>query len=121
MPTPSADPFEDFLGGYPAEIQAIAQAARSLIRELLPGALEMVDPPSKIVAYGTSHRYAGLVCAIAPYRGHVNLMLSRGASLPDPHGLLSGTGKKARHIRLLQPADLQRPGVRELILAGAKD
>ena len=60
----------------------------------------MVDKPSKIVAYGASAKYADLVCAIAPYPKYVNLMFSRGASMPDPDGILKGTGKKARHIRV---------------------
>ena len=60
----------------------------------------MVDVPSKIIAYGASAKYANLVCAIVPYQKYVNLMFSRGASMPDPDGILKGTGKKARHIRV---------------------
>ncbi len=63
----------------------------------MPGAIEMVGPPSKIVAYGTSCKYSNLVFALAPFADHVNLMFARSVSLPDPGGLLIGTGKKARH------------------------
>ena len=48
----------------------------------------MVDTPSKIIAYGASAKYADLVCAIAPYPKYVNLMFSRGASMPDPDGII---------------------------------
>lgn len=60
----------------------------------------MVDAPSRIIAYGASAKYADLVCAIAPFPKYVNLMFSRGASMPDPDEILKGTGKKARHIRV---------------------
>ena len=65
----------------------------------------MVDAPSKIITYGASAKYADLVCALAPYPNYINLMFSRGASMPDPDGLLQGTGKKARHIRVEEMTD----------------
>jgi hypothetical protein len=93
----------------------LAQQARALILDTIPGVLEMVDPPSKIIAYGYSPKYADLVCAIAPYASHVNLIFSRGAELPDPEGLLAGTGKRARHVKFTNLGDIQRPAVRALI------
>ena len=88
------------LKSYPESVQLIAGRLRELILSELPGTKEMVDAPSKIIAYGASAKYADLVCAIAPYPKYVNLMFSRGASMPDPDGILKGTGKKARHIRV---------------------
>jgi hypothetical protein len=37
--------------------------------------------------------------------------------LPDPNGLLRGEGKLIRHVRISQAADLEAPGVRELVRA----
>lgn len=110
--------FEAFLAHFNPDIQALALEARALILDTIPGIQEIVDPPSGIVAYGFSRKYAGLVCAIAPYPRHLNLMLSQGAILPDPDGLLVGTGKRARHIKIQTAGDLQQPGVRALLLAG---
>ena len=56
--------------------------------------MEMVDAPSKIIAYGASAKYADLVCAIAPYPKHVNLMFSRGANMPDPDGYYRARAKR---------------------------
>lgn len=70
-----------------------------MIMSALPDATEQVDHPSKIIAYGYGKKYADLICAIAPFKDHVNLMFSKGVDLPDPAGLLEGTGKHARHIR----------------------
>ncbi len=107
--------FDDFLGQYNPEVRQIAQKARLLILSVMPGAIEQVDPPSKIIAYGFDRTYAGLVCAIAPFTAHVNLMFSRGAALPDPAGLLDGSGKRARHVKLKTLADVDHPGVRALL------
>jgi hypothetical protein len=92
--------FEIFIKTYPEPVQLIAQQLREMVMSELPGTKEMVDAPSKIIAYGANAKYADLVCAIAPYPKYVNLMFSRGASMSDPDGILKGTGKKARHIRV---------------------
>jgi hypothetical protein len=42
------------------------------------------------------------------HKSHVNLMLARGTELPDPEGLLTGTGKRARHVELTSAEDLAR-------------
>jgi hypothetical protein len=92
--------FELFLLDYPEPVKLISKQLREIILFELPEIKEMVDKSSKIIAYGASDKYANLVCAIAPYPKYVNLMFSRGASMPDPDGILKGTGKKARHIRV---------------------
>ena len=97
--------FEAFIKDYPEPVQVIAVQLRELILSELPDTKEMVDAPSRIIAYGASTKYADLVCAIAPYPKYVNLMFSRGASMPDPDRILKGTGKKARHIRVEEMTD----------------
>jgi hypothetical protein len=44
-------------------------------------------------------------------------MFAQGAELPDPAGLLTGTGKRARHVKIQRPADIEMPGVRALLEA----
>ena len=34
------------------------------------------------------------------FRSHVNVGFFRGATLPDPHGLLEGAGKRMRHVTI---------------------
>jgi hypothetical protein len=94
------DEFDLFIKSYPEPVHLIAKQLREIILSELTATREMVDMPSKIIAYGASAKYADLICAIAPYPKYVNLMFSRGASMPDPDGILKGTGKKARHIRV---------------------
>jgi hypothetical protein len=38
------------------------------------------------------------------FRAHVNVGFFRGAELPDPKGLLEGTGRRMRHVKL-RPAE----------------
>ena len=109
------DSFVDFISSYHYDVQQTAAAARELIKEMLPEAIEQVDATSKIIVYGGSRTYSGLVCAIAPQKTYVNLMFSRGAELPDPEKLLEGTGKRARHVKLKTAADAGNPAVRNLI------
>ena len=109
----------EFLATYPAEIQSLVFQLRALVLAAFPGAIEQVDPPSRIIAYGiaygTGRTYRGLVCAIAPYREHVNLMFARGVELSDPQHLLVGTGKRARHVKIQTSADLENPALLDLL------
>jgi hypothetical protein len=107
----------EFLASYSPEVQALAWHIRALVLEAIPGVVEVVDPPSKIIAYGFGLKFADLICAIAPYGTYLNLIFSRGVELPDPEKLLSGTGKRARHVKIETLADADRPGVRLLLEA----
>jgi hypothetical protein len=37
---------------------------------------------------------------VAVYRAHVNVGFFHGAELPDPHGVLQGTGRFMRHVTI---------------------
>ena len=61
-----------------------------------------------------------LVCGIAACKQHVSLFFFRGTELPDPEGLLVGTGKRARHITIQQMADLENPAIETLLRAALR-
>jgi hypothetical protein len=65
----------------------------------------------------SSTRRTTIPFGITLHTAHINLMFARGTELPDPEGLLLGTGKRARHVTIRQEADLERPGVRTLLVA----
>jgi hypothetical protein len=110
----------DFLDGYPADVRAIALKLRQLVLAALPEATEQVDRPARMLAYGRDATYQGLVCVIMPQKGYVNLGFARGASLPDPDGLLEGTGKRARHVKVRSLAQAEAAGIRRLLAAAVK-
>jgi hypothetical protein len=111
---------DSFLASYAPEVRSIALKARALILDMLPEAIEQIDIPAKILGYGYDRTYTGSICAIAPQKSYINLMFGRGTELPDPQGLLEGTGKKARHVKVRTPEDVDNPAVCALLEAAAE-
>ena len=111
------------LEGRPAELGAVLRRARALVLDVLPGATEQVDLPDRLVAFGVGPgggiRLRDLLIALVVHAAHVNVQFADGASLPDPAGLLEGTGKRARHVKCRTLADVERPALRDLIVAEA--
>lgn len=87
-----------------------AEAARTLVLECHPDAEETRkwNQPTHVVD-GENRFY------LAHYAEHVNLGFHEGASVDDPEGLLSGTGKAMRHVKLTSPEDLDDPALRALV------
>ncbi len=74
-------------------VREIAARVRRLILEAMPGAVEQVDPPDGLIAYGTGPRLGEQVLAIAPHANHVNLQFADGVDLADPAGLGRGAAR----------------------------
>ena len=55
------------------------------------------------------------------FRAHVNVGFFRGAELTDPAGLLEGTGKFMRHVKLRPGGDLDARALAKLIDAAYSD
>ena len=49
------------------------------------------------------------------FKAHVNVGFFRGAEIADPEGLLEGTGKFMRHVKLTPERDLNATALRKLI------
>jgi hypothetical protein len=49
------------------------------------------------------------------FNAHVNVGFFRGAELPDPQGLLVGTGKFMRHVKLEPGGDVEATALMKLI------
>lgn len=105
----------DFLSQYSADVQQLVQHARDLVLQAFPGIQEEVDAPSRLLAYGFGRRMKDMVCVIMPVKNGLNLGFYQGVDLPDPAGLLQGTGKRHRHVRIHTPAELQAPAVQALL------
>ena len=57
----------------------------------------------------------GNVCSIMPTERYVRLQFFQGSSLSDPRGLLEGTGRGMRHIKLSNAEAMSSDGIRALI------
>ena len=55
------------------------------------------------------------------FKSHVNVGFFRGAVLPDPSGLLEGTGKSGRHVKLRPGSEINPVALNALIDAAYKD
>jgi hypothetical protein len=125
MPAPVPPPHPDhlkFLTPYGPDITALALAVRNLVMEEAAGAAELIYDAYNAVASGYSFtgRPSDACIHIAVYAKWVNLGLNHGADLPDPQGILRGSGRQIRHIRIASAADLKRPFVRKFVKAAVK-
>jgi hypothetical protein len=99
-------------------VQRLALAARELILEEAPEASEFVYELYTIADhFAFTERPSDAFVFTTTHANWVNLGFNFGSLLPDPYGLLRGEGKLIRHIRMARAADLDRPGVRELVRA----
>jgi len=107
---------EAFLDRWP-ELKPIALKARELIFDVMPDAVEQVKTGWSVIQYGPTGKMRDVSVVLQLQRAWVNLGLAEGAGLPDPAGLLEGTGKGIRHIKLRKAEDVDNPAVRALVAA----
>jgi hypothetical protein len=99
-------------------IQDLALAARKLILQEAPEASEFVYEVYTIADHFTfTGRPSDAFAFTTTHANWVNLGFNFGSLLRDPGGLLRGEGKWIRHLRIARAADLDAPGVRELVRA----
>ncbi|HMQ58320.1 MAG TPA: DUF1801 domain-containing protein, partial [Rhizobiaceae bacterium] len=104
----------------PAHASTLA-SARRLVESMHPDAFESASSREKSVWWGFGpHKNSEGYAYVIPHAAHVNLGFFQGAHLPDPGGLLEGTGKALRHVKLKTPDDLARQEIRDLF-AAARD
>jgi hypothetical protein len=111
----TAEHIEAYVARGDPRLRRVARALRSLIRKSAPSLRECVNPWGVPTFEGN-----GPVCFWMVGKNHVTLGFMRGTSLEDPRGLLEGTGKNLRHVKLRALEDLERPGLRPLIASAVR-
>lgn len=104
-----------FLSGQSETVQEIALKLREKILQNVPGLIEQIDLPANMLAYGFAKTYKDLVCVVMPYKNYVNFGFPKGAQLTDPSGLLTGSGKNARHVKITHINELDNPALLTLL------
>jgi hypothetical protein len=94
-----------------------ARAVERLVVDAVPAAVVQFDPGNALLAIGTSLKMRDLLFAIIPHRAHVNLQLADGVDLPDPSGLIEGTGKRIRHVKIRSVEAAASPAIRDIVRA----
>src|SRR5438128_7966996 len=99
-----------FLRPYDPQVQELALKLRALVlEEMAPCYENIYDAYSAVaIGYGTSDRLRDGIFHIAVYSKAVNLGFNDGATLPDPKGILLGSGNRIRYITIKTPADIKR-------------
>jgi hypothetical protein len=92
--------WDENLASHSPEVQAAARALEAVIREELPDVVVQYDPGNGLLAFGRSMRMRDLLFALIPHGSWVNLQLADGAALANPDGLIEGTGKRIRHVKV---------------------
>lgn len=108
--------FDDILATATPELRAVCKTLRSLIASSHNRFVEVVWPKQKIASFGVGpKKMTEHYAYIAVQGSHVNLGFYHGASLPDPAGLLEGTGKELRHLKLRHVSEVKSPSVVALL------
>ncbi|MFO0828757.1 MAG: DUF1801 domain-containing protein [Phycisphaerales bacterium] len=118
-PGPSAQ-LSSLLSRFPPEIAALVRRCLPKLRKAFPACVQLVYDytNSLVVAFGYSERGIEAIVALAASRDRVQLYFDK--SLPDPKGLLEGSGTKVRSVTVGSAAELDRGNIHALIQAAIK-
>ena len=86
---------EAWLNGQPEHLRAMVRPWFERMRECGDDVLEVMHdgcPTACVEDAGFAY--------VNTFRAHANVGFFRGSTLPDPVGLLEGTGKLGRHVKL---------------------
>jgi hypothetical protein len=110
---------QGFVAKFEPRHQSLIRAVRKVLRKLFPTAYELAYDNYNffVLGYGPTERPSDCIISIAAGASGVGLCFIQGARLPDPHGLLLGSGNQTRFIRLESADVLARPQVQALIAA----
>lgn len=112
-----------FFDKYSPEVASDGRCALEFLLARLPTATRLVydNYNALVVGFGTTDKVGDIVLSIALYARYVTLFFTRGVTLPDPHGLLEGSGSMVRGVRLVPLARLKSPEVAALIDAAVEN
>jgi hypothetical protein len=96
-------------------LQKVVRGLRSLLKVAVPGAKISVNSWG-IPTFEAKDPF----CFYMVGKHHVTFGFHYGTSLDDPETLLEGTGKNLRHVKLRTAGDLEKKGLKDLILAAAR-
>ena len=111
------DPAVDsWLAGDPIELRSIAKQWFVQMRQCGGDVRELIHDSCPVACVGDAP--FGYVNS---FKSHVNVGFFYGAALEDPAGLLEGSGKHMRHVKLKPGLELNSAALRNLIDAAYLD
>jgi hypothetical protein len=117
-PTPEAQ-LRAYIDKLDPKNQKLVRSVRAAVRKRFPTANELAYNYSTalVIGYAPADRGIDAVVAIRASADGVSLYFNQGPKLPDPKGLLRGSGKQTRFIQVEAASRLAHPDVEALIAA----
>ena len=100
----------------PIELRSIAQKWFARMRQCGDDVRELMHDGCPVACVGDAP-----FAYVNSFKSHVNVGFFHGAVLEDPTGLLEGSGKRMRHVKLKPGAELDTAALRDLIDAAYVD
>ena len=121
QPSPKSQ-FSALLSRFSPESISLGKRCLTKLGRAVPGAIHLVYEynHSVVVSISPSERgYEGFA-ALSIYPAEVRLYFQGGKDLPDPAGLLQGSGGKVRYVIVESASDLDRKEMQALLKAAIK-
>ena len=108
-----ATQLDGFIAKFSPEIAAMTNAVLKKMRKRYPTAQVLVydNYNALAIGFGPSEKAGEAIFSIAVYPKWVSLFFLQAKGVPDPEGLLKGSGNVARHVVLGSPNDLEIPAI----------
>lgn len=115
------DQVRAFIAKFEPHHQSLIRAVRKVLRKRFPTAFELAYDNYNffVLGYGPTERPSDCIVSMAAGANGVGLCFIQGARLPDPRGLLLGSGNQTRFIRLPSADIVARPEVEALVAAAS--
>jgi hypothetical protein len=108
-----------WLENLPTEKKPIIEALRRLIGSVAPEAHEIIYHDA--LGYGPTDSGFDRIVYITVFEKHVNVGFFFGGFLSDPEGLLVGSGKRMRHIKIRSLQETENPAITSLLAQAWSD
>src|SRR5690554_696068 len=99
---PDKAQLQEVLAARPEAVVELYLAVHALVLETLPDVEHSVDLVDGMTGYGAhQYGYGGWgMAALSAHAKWVRLVFMRAVELEDPTGILEGTGKNMRHVKV---------------------
>jgi hypothetical protein len=108
--------FEDILRAAGPRLRPLCQALRNLVASLDKDFIEVVWARQEIASFGVGpKKMTEHYAFIGIQSSYVNLGFYHGAALRDQTHLLEGTGKRLRHVKIRNAAEVKNAAIAALL------
>ncbi len=107
---------DEWLSGDPAPLFEIARRWFSVIRDCGEDVTETIHDGCPTACVGDA-----AFAYVNVFKSHASVGFYAGSSLDDPAGLLEGSGKRMRHVKLRLGEDVEEEALRALIACSYTD